>query len=394
MRIGLNLLHARPQIGGGWNYIANVVKALRFVDEECEFIAYCTPASAEMVPDNPRFRTKMVRGISVSQVARVAYEQSILPTLAKSDGLDCVHWFANNRSVLDTVPAVVTVHDFKFIDRPSEEAWVKELYLRRMARFACRRANSLIAVSNATAKAASRLFGVDEQKIFVIPNPIEDTFRPEPEQSVKQFCDRLKLPTEFWVYVAHPYAHKNHAKLFRAYKKFKESSQSGWALVLRGDSANGNAELDALAIELGIADSIRWLPRLSTEDMARLYSASSAMIFPSLYEGGGIPVLEAMACGCPVVASNIDTTREFAGDAALTFDPTDVDAIAATMLRFVSDRRLRESCVRRGLIKATKYSANHIAGRLLSAYRNAISRQLAPEQDKLCSGSVVRGTSR
>lgn len=369
MKIGLNLLHARPEIGGVWNYISNVIKALGLSDCDYEFLAYCTSVSEEIVPNDPRFKTKIINLGGSSQLARISYEQSVLPFLAYRDRLDSMHWFANNRSLLGLVPSVVTVHDFKFIDRPSEVSTSKELYLRKMAQFACRRADALAPISETTAEAAIRLFRVERNRIFVIPNPIEDRFCPAKPEETREFHERFNLPSQFWLYVAHPYAHKNHERLFAAYKSFRETSRSTWPLVLRGDRAKGNEMLDQLALDMGIAESVIWLPRLSTEDMTRLYRAATALVFPSLYEGCGIPILEAMACGCPVTASDINTTREFAGDSALMFDATRVESIAGAMLRFAADPGLRESCAAKGAIKAKEYSPKIIAGKLLAAYR-------------------------
>jgi glycosyltransferase involved in cell wall biosynthesis len=375
MRIGLNLLHARREIGGGWNYIANIVSMLKLLDCDYEFIAYCTSASAEIVPDDPRFIVKIVHLGGSSQIARVTYEQCILPFMAYRDKVDCMHWFANNRSILGLVPSVVTIHDFIYIERPSEVSFAKRLYLQQMARFACKWADSLAPVSETTAETAVRLFGVERKRIFVVRNQIDDTFYHVSTEEVKEFRERFKLPPNFWLYVAHPYPHKNHARLFDAYKKCRDAIQCTWPLVLRGDRANRNEMLDHKALDLGIAESVIWLPRLPTEDMTRLYSAATAMVFPSLYEGCGIPVLEAMACGCPVIASDISTTREFAGDATLMFDATNVDSIYGAMMHFISNPLLRESCAAKGLMVAEAYSPRKIVGKLLMAYRNAVTRQ-------------------
>jgi glycosyltransferase involved in cell wall biosynthesis len=372
IRVGLNLLHARPEIGGGWNYIANVVKALGSLSDDCEFIAYCTRVSAEIVPNGPPFTVRVVDEIGSSQFKRIAYEQVVLPFIAYRQEVDCLHWFANNRSLIGLVPSVVTVHDFKFFERTSEEPFIKELYLRRMARFACRRADAVVAVSHTTAAAASRLFGVDQDHVFVVPNPIDNAFHPCAENEVIEFRRRFNIPPKFWVYIAHLYPHKNHGRLFAAYKRFRDSNPEPWPLVLRGDPKGNSDALMQAANSLGIADSLIWLPRLSTDDLVHLYSAATALIFPSLYEGGGIPVLEAMGCGCPVAASGISTTKEFAGDAVLEFNPNSVDAIAEAMCRFATDADLRKECARRGLVRAKQYSVQNAATQLLASYRGAI----------------------
>jgi glycosyltransferase involved in cell wall biosynthesis len=375
MRIGLNLLHARPDIGGGWNYIANIVSTLKLLDEDCEFLAYCTNASAEIVPDDTRFKVRIIHLGGSSQIARIAYEQCVLPFLAYWDRVDCMHWFAGNRSMIGLVPSVVTMYDFKFIDRPSEVSFFKWLYLREMSRFSSRWADALTPMSETTAKAAIRLFGVDRKRVFVVPNPIEGTFSRASNATIKEFLERFKLPSQFWLYVAHPYPHKNHSRLFSAYKKFIENRQGAWPLVLRGDRSKDNGMLDRLTREMGIDESIIWLPRLSDKDMATLYSAATAMIFTSLYEGCGIPLLEAMTCGCPMIASDIPTTQEFAGEAALTFDPIKVDEISGAMRRFFEDPQLRASYAAKGIIKAELYTFRNVAARLLTAYRSVVSEK-------------------
>jgi len=133
--------------------------------------------------------------------------------------------------------------------------------------------------------------------------------------------------------------------------------------------------LDQLTHDLGIDTSVIWLPRLSDKDMASLYSAATAMVFTSLYEGCGIPLLEAMTCGCPVIASNIPTTQEFAGEAALTFDPTNVDEISDAMRRFSEDPQLRASYAVKGIVKAQQYTFRNVAARLLTAYRSVVSQK-------------------
>jgi glycosyltransferase involved in cell wall biosynthesis len=368
MKIGLNLLHVRPEIGGGWNYITSVVSTLKLLPLDFEFVAYCTRVSAEIVPVDSRFKVRLVDLGSSSQVARIIYEQFILPFRAHHDKVDCIHWFANNRSTLGIVPSVVTIHDFKFVDRPKEVSSAKGFYLREMARFACQRADVLAPISEVTADAATRLFGVERERSVVVPNPLDDTFRPVSSEQLDEFRGRLRLPSQYWLYVAHPYPHKNHPRLFSAYKKLRESSQCTWPLVLRGDRTKGNEILDRIAAECGIAESLVWIPRLTSGDMASLYSAATAMIFPSLYEGCGIPVLEAMACGCPVIASDINTTKEFAGDAALMFDAANVDAITCAMEQFYVDTALRESCAAKGLLKAEQYSSINVAERLRALY--------------------------
>jgi len=375
MKIGLNLLHVRPEIGGAWNYIGSIVETLRLLDPEYTFVAYCTALSAPMVPADPRFTVRLIELGGSSQLKRVAWEQCMLPSAARRDGIDCMHWVANNGPLFGAIPAVATMHDFLFFERPAEVPLSKRLYLRQMAAHACRHAAVLAPVSEATAQTAIRLLGVERERIVVISHPLPDHFRPAPAQEVDALRERFALPPRFWLYVAHPYRHKNHARLLEAYRSLKKSGQSPWPLVLRADQRDESAAIDALIAEYGLSHDVMRLGRLSTQDMTALYSAATALIFPSLYEGGGIPVLEAMACGCPVAASDISTTREFAGSAALTFDPMNAESIEAAMRELAGKPALREQLAQRGLEKARQYSSSQTAARLIEAYSQATRKR-------------------
>jgi glycosyltransferase involved in cell wall biosynthesis len=386
MKVGLNLLHARSEIGGAWNYIANIIQALKLADAEFEFVAYCTSLSEQLVPDDPRFGKKLVRISGSSQIARILYEQTVLPFRALADGVQCMHWFANVGPLMHLIPSVVTIHDMMFLDNPVDTptglSRGKKLYLREMARHTCRNAEALAPVSETTAGVVDRLFGPDHQRVFVIRNPLDQELRRSPTERIERLRERYALPPQFWLYVAHPYPHKNHLRLFEAYKTFRDRSPSNWPLVLRGDREKRDPSLERATISLGIGDSVVWLPRLSQEDMTDLYSAAGALVFPSLYEGGGIPVLEAMACGCPVVASDIPTSKEFAGDAALLFDATNADSMAEAMLRFFREPSLRESCVAKGLIRAERYSSKNVIAKLLAAYRYSAQNKAGLSEER------------
>lgn len=374
MKVGLNLLHVRPEMGGGWNYIENILEVLPLLEKSFHFVAYCTSMSAVIVPRNPRFEVKIVR-LGGSQTRRVIFEQLILPFVAYQDRVDCIHWFANNCSLLGIIPSVVTIHDFKSIEEPQQGPRLRGLYMRQTLRHSCRRANVIAPISEVSAESAQYIFNVPGERIVIVPNPLQPIFQHFPVEDLVEFRHRLKLPPQFWLYVAHLYPHKNHVRLFEAYKRLLESGEGAWPLVLRGDGQKEKNELMNVAMSLKIEDSVIWIPRISAEDMAKLYSSATALVFPSLYEGCGIPVLEAMACGCPLIASDIRTTREFAGDDAVMFEATDVHAIFRAMHQFASDPTLRDAIAKRGLVRSKKYLPEGSVTMLRKAYRAATSKR-------------------
>jgi glycosyltransferase involved in cell wall biosynthesis len=373
MRIGLNLLHALPEIGGGWNYIQNLVVALGEYDRTNSYVAFVTHASECLVPTQPNFEHVLVKLHSESRPRRIVYENTVLQYLARKRHLDCMHWFASTQGIVNTVPAVVTVHDLQPFLNYAGFSLFKRVYLRLMMSITMRRASILLPVSQATARDLERRLNADPGRMVVIPAVVGDLFKPATVEDIASFRARYCLPEHFWLYVAHLYPHKNHVRLLRAYYQLKQAGHQPWPLVLRGDPYGAEIQVRQHIARWHLEEDVIWLPRLVQRELVALYSAASALIFPSLYEGGGIPVLEAMACGCPVVASDIPPVREFAGDAASYFDPTNVDSIAQTMLAFQNGTIDRERGRQRGLSRVAEFRAESVVVRLLAAYSSTIT---------------------
>ncbi len=377
MRVGLNLLHARPAIGGAWNYIARLIRALAETAPDVEFVAYTSRASASLVPRMANFRSVQVNLDPGDQARRVLYENTWLPVQAHRDRLDCMHWFANTQAMVNAVPAAVTVYDLQSLLRFADYSPMKRLYTRTMVKRTARRAALLLPMSQSTAQGLRQVLGVPEARMVVIPPVIGEGFRPQPRDVTDCLRRRYGLPPDFWLYVAHFYRHKNHSALLDAYALLRRRSGSGWPLVLRGDESGTKSQIIEAAEAKGLGSNVMFLPKLDDGELPALYSAASALVFPSLYEGGGIPVLEAMACGCPVLASDIPTSREFAGDAALMFDPTSIGSIAAAMALAQTDDALREQCRERGLARVGRCRPATVCATLLGAYHLAVKQHAA-----------------
>lgn len=373
MRMGLNLLNARPEMGGAWNYIKNIVSLLQNLDHENEYVVYCTPISSGLVVDQPNFRKVNIDIYGASQPYRIFYENTLLQFRAMVDRINLMHWFANTQALFNAKPGVVTVHDLLMFNDPNAYGIFKGAYYRFMLSRTAKNAIFFTPVSETTAQDISKRFGVPDKRISVVRNALSEEFVPATSDTVKRFRHKYRLPQQFWLYVAHYYPHKNHRRLFKSYAKLKLQQPATWPLVLRGEK-NGKDELiKRLLTESGIMKDVIWLPRLSDGEMPILYSATTALVFPSLFEGGGIPVMEAMGCGCPVVASDIPTTHEFAGDAALLFNPLEVESIVKAMQMFQSDSSICHRYRERGLKKAEEYRPQQIFNAIINAYKTAYS---------------------
>ena len=363
-----------PEIGGGWNYIAGLVAALGEEDRENTYLAFVTNVSRCLVPDRPNWSRVDCAVNSRSRPHRLLFEMTRLQALARKHRLDCMHWFANIEAPWNAVPAVVTVYDLQGFLNLSGFSLSKRLFLTTMMRWTVARAAMLVPMSQATADDLAYMVGADPARMVVVPPVLEHCFRPPVSEAIAEFRHRFELPERFWLYVAHDYPHKNHLGLLEAYARSGIPEASRWPLVLRGDNLERNASIQDAVKRLGLTRAVRFLPRLAKDELPLLYGAASAQAYPSLYEGGGMPVIEALACGCPVAASDLPPVKEFAGDAVVYFDPGSVEAIAGAMRRFEDGGMDRGALREKGLAAAERFRPAQAAPILMAAYLRASGR--------------------
>lgn len=368
MRIGLNLLHAMPEVGGVWNYISQLLGSLKILGPEYQFVAFVTDRSHALVENPPGFSVVRCGLDPRSRFQRVLFENTVLQYLAGKYRLDCMHWFANTQAVYNRVPGVVTVYDLHAFKNYSAYPFFKRIYLRNTMRLTARRQTLILPMSQATADDLVSCLKINPARMSVVRVILEAFFRPASTEVVEAFRAKYGLPEKFWLYVAHAYRHKNHARLLQAYRDLKNGKDI-WPLVLRGDTLAET--LRSQISELNLQSDVVFLPRLERSELPGLYSAATALVFPSLYEGGGIPVAEAAACGCPVAASALPSIREVIQDSALYFNPLDIKSIAAAMRKFMDDAELCERLRQKGLAHAEMCRAEYVLPVLADAYRRA-----------------------
>lgn len=368
MRVGINLLQARPEIGGGWNYIESVLASLGMHGKQHDYVLFVNPQSRKLAEKIPCCRIVDVAIDPSGVVTRIWFDQTRFPSLVRREAVDCLFWLSPVCSLVGSTPSVVTIHDLKMFDIPDQYSFWKRTYLQSAVRRSASRAAVIACVSHATAAAARSRLHVPPDKLRVVPYPLRESFAPRSPAETAAFRRRHNLPAKFWLYVAHVYPHKNHARLFEAYARVRRENPAAWPLVLCGRTFG--QDFSHTFQELGIGANVVWLPYLPDADIPFLYSSASALVFPSLYEGGGIPVMEALACGCPVIASDLPTTREFAGGAvALTFDGLRTESIAEAMLEFAANC---EKCPRGTGVAAMRDSQPAaVASVLTSAFSEA-----------------------
>jgi len=278
-------------------------------------------------------------------------------------------------------PVVLTIHDLYFIDYPGRHRPVYEAIVTRAARLYAGRAAAIISDSEYSKRAIVDRLGVSATKVSVIPVALGGEFKPASLTTAARA--RYGLTSPYVLYVGNFNPHKNIPRLIRAFGLLPGPVRSRHSLVLAGGYGDGRPELARLAESLGLTDRVVFPGRVDDADLPALYSEAAVYVTPSLQEGFGATVLEAMACGAPVISSNRAALPEVVGDAGLLFDAEQERELAAVLARVLSDAALAEDLRRRALARAGLYTPARTTGRVLALLRDvndgaaALARWLA-----------------
>jgi len=321
------------------------------------------------------------------RAGRIVWEQLGLPVALVRAKARLYHGAAYAMPALCPVPAVVTVHDLSFIRMPGAFPPLQARYLRLATSVSARRAAALIAVSEFTGRELVRLLGVPAERVHVVPNGCDPRCRPLPPADVAAFRARAGLPERFILAVGTLQPRKNLETLLRAYALLRrdwdanrgnghagdEAAGAPPALVVAGAPGWGRVDVRAHAAGLGVAEHL-YLPGFVPEaDLPALYNAALCLAFPSRYEGFGLPALEAMACGTPVVVSDATSLPEVVGDAGLRVPPDDVAGWAAALLHLATDAPARRALAERGPARATGFTWQRAASQTAAVWRTVLS---------------------
>jgi glycosyltransferase involved in cell wall biosynthesis len=373
VHIGLNLIFLVPGETGGMEVAAReLIPALLHAAPDMRFTAFVNREAAAAkdgpwgellpsvtVPVNARNRVQWVRG-----------EQLLLPRLARRAGVNLVHSLASTAPAWGDFRRVTTVHDLIYARFPEAHSGIRDRGMRVLVPLAVRRSDRVIVDSDSTRRDLVELLGTSAERIDVVPLGMGSIRRRDP-LSETELRERLGLGERRVVLsLSAKRPHKNLAALLGALARMEATRRP--VLVVPGYETWHEAELRERAKALGVQRDVRFLGWLSGEELEGLWHVAEAFVYPSLYEGFGLPVLEAMARGVPVACSNASSLPEVAGDAALLFDPHDEGAIAAAMERLLSDRVEAERLRALGLEQAGRFSWERTAQLTLDSYRRAL----------------------
>jgi len=352
MRIAIDARKLRD-FGIG-TYIRNILMELSRLDRDTEYVVLCRPDdidSGDVLGQNFRMVPETAPAYSVA-------EQFKIPLSLAREGVRIVHEPHYVLPPLIRCRSVVTIHDCIHLMfpqyLPSRLAYV---YAKGSMWSASRKANRILTVSEASKRDILRFFDVPPAKVVVIHNAIDERFlspaNPERMDLVRQ---RYQLDHPFVLYVGNIKPHKNIDRLIDAFGRARSRCPEDLKLIIIGDEISKYPALRHSVHKHKLDKHVRFLGFQPMETLAAFYRLARAFVFPSLYEGFGLPPLEAMACGAPVVTSNVSSLPEVAGGAALLVDPYDEDSIAGGIVRAVTDDTLRADLITRGRERARSFS--------------------------------------
>lgn len=329
-------------------------------------------------PEVPR-EAPALKGFQVSwsrvstdrPVLRILWEQLVLPRELQRWRADLVHAPAHVAPLAAPCPSVVTFHDLSFFVLPGAFNRSNRAYLQLFSRLTARRARRFIAVSESTRQDLIRWLGVSPNSIAVVPNGVDPDFRPEPDQRrIAEFRRTHGLPDRFILYLGTLEPRKNLPALLRAYARARLQGLNA-PLVLAGGPGWGVETILKEIEDLDLQKHVRLTGYVASDERALWYNAATLFAYPSLYEGFGLPVLEAMACGTPVVASNRSSLPEVVGDAGILIDPSDTAGLADALLDLLRDDERRSHLSDRGLVRARRFTWDAAARATRQVYQAA-----------------------
>lgn len=308
-------------------------------------------------------------------MVRIVWEQIVQPFALRGAHIDLLHALAFAGPLAISVPWVATVYDLSFIRFPQSFNAANRIYLKWATRQSLRRANRVIAISENTRRDLVTLFGAEPKKIEVVYCGIDPSFSPSNDPGdIECLRTQHHLPEKMILFVGTIEPRKNVARLIRAFARAKRNAHLPHRLVLVGARGWKDQEVDAAIEQEGIAEQVIFAGYVAQEELPRWYRAADLFVYPSLYEGFGLPPLEAMACGAPVVSSNASSLPEVIGDAGLLVAPDDEDALADAITRALTDAALREQMIERGLKQAAKFSWARAARETTDIYRTVLAQ--------------------
>jgi len=306
-------------------------------------------------------------------VIRIFWEQFVQPWALRQTGVDLLHALAFVAPLATTRPFVVTVYDLSFMRYPEAFRPFQRWYLTRFTANSVKRAKAVITISESTRQDVIHFMGVSPERVHTIYCGVDANFRPLPDEEVVAFKATHQLPDTFVLFLGTLEPRKNIEGLIRAYAHWHKLEPQVPPLIVAGGKGWYYDKIFALVETLDLTRHIYFPGYVPQEELPLWFNTASLFVYPSYFEGFGLPVLEAMACGTPVITSTASSLPEVAGDAARLVEPTNTEALAQAMAEVMSRADLRETMRKQGIEQASQFSWEKTAQETVNVYRKVLN---------------------
>ena len=377
MRVGIDICRLTDPLTGVGNYIRNLVEGLALVDSETSYVLYpyfdtCFPKRykelARFMPDQPNFS---LHGLDKNELlVKLKWCKLKLPKESQLAPVDVTHSTNLAGPRMRKSKLAVTVHDCSFLRQPGWHKSGNVEFSTRALKAAVKRADLLIAPSRFTAQELEEFYPQARGRVRVAAEAVHDSFSAgPPDEDPEVIRAKYELTRPFFLFVGTLEPRKNLLRLIHAFHLMLEQGQRGFDLVLAGGEGwKSGGIINAIHDPVGYGH-VRWLGYVPGEDLAPLYRAAYGVVYPSLYEGFGLPVLEAMSCGAPVITSRVASLTEVGGPAVLYVEPKEEESMISQVTRLIEDMELRDELAQKGLEQAATFGKERMGAETLAVYK-------------------------
>jgi glycosyltransferase involved in cell wall biosynthesis len=370
MQIGINASKIFDVHTGVGRYTSNLCRSILKMGSKDDYYLYAPGRMGNVIITD--LETPMVA--KHNSTLRILWEQIVLPIYSRKDRLDLFHYTDHALSLIHRVrPTIITVHDIAYIRFPNLLNKSRRIYKKNILKISIRKADIIVADSHSTKRDIIEYFGVEDEKIKVVHLGVESRFRPI--ENVEEYRLRNNLPSKMILNVGTLEPRKNVVTLIKAFKELRGKGFEDYKLVIAGDKGWLYEQIFKEVEHSGLKQEILFRGVVSDEDLPMLYNCAGIFVYPSLYEGFGLPPLEAMACGIPVITSNTSSLPEVIGDVGIMVDPTDDKSLSDAMYSVLTDKELWQHMSNNGLQRSKIFTWEKAAKEILEIYDEVLFKK-------------------
>lgn len=365
--VGINARYVQRRVTGIEKYILQCLSSLSKKDSKNKYVLFFSNNLVPKLNLKANFSKFVTKFSTKSAFARIIWEQFWLSREIRQQGINLFHGTSFVLPLFKPCRYLLTIYDLSYLYYPESYTFLNRLYYQLFLKHSIKMANRIIAISDAAKKEIVKEFNVPEKKIDIIYPAFDDHFGVMNKSVARDFLSKnYNLSEPFFLFVGSLIPRKNLVRIILAFDKIKDESKH--KLVVIGKKGWLYEEIFDTVKKLNLSSKVVFTNYVQESDLPYFYNAASSLVFASLHEGFGIPILEAMACGCPVITSNKSSMPEVAGDSAILVDPLNIGDIAAAMNKIIADKKLREELINKGLARIKQFSWDKSAEQLLNVY--------------------------